>query len=45
MKNKEIDEILDLMHNWKSSDYSLDSIEASIYSVWHMIFFGKFFVK
>ena len=35
---------LELMHNWKSSDYPLDSVAASIYSIWHMIFFGKFFV-
>jgi penicillin G amidase len=45
MNTPEITQVLDLMHEWKSSDFTLDSVEASIYSMWHMIFFGKFFVK
>lgn len=45
MNTKEYLDLIDLLHKWYGCPYTLDSIEASIYSMWHMIFFGKFFVK
>lgn len=36
---------LEMLHDWKASDFSLDSVEASIYAMWNMIFFGKFFAS
>jgi len=45
LSNSEMISTLEMLHDWKASDFSLDSVEASIYAMWNMIFFGKFFAS